>query len=265
MPHKPDQIPMRELERITGFPRATILFYIKEGLLPEPQKTARNMAYYDRRFVAGLKLIREMRERHNLSLPQMKQVLQREAGGVDVALLLDVRDRLFRKIAADPDQPGVTWAQLLAETGLDEATLRRLAAMHLVFPQPQAEEGGGEPLYHPDNVVIGRLFKRAAELGIPLETLAPVSENLAQIAGFEVEAFLQHVAQPMIRRGESADVIWASIQIGMDLAHSLVSLLHLHTLHRLILTTEWPEKIAGEVPAHLSHPHIQGGTFTQYV
>ena len=249
MPHDPDCIPMRDLERITGFPRATILFYIKEGLLPEPQKTARNMAYYDRRFVDGLKLIREMKERHNLSLQQTKQVLQHGIGGMDIALLMDVRDRLFRKIAADPDQPGVTWEKLRAETGLDETTLQRLAAMNLVFSQPGG--GEGEPLYHHDNIVVGMLFKRAAELGIPLETLAPVSRNLTEIASFEVEAFLQHIAQPMLRRGESADVIWASIQIGMDLAHSLVSLLHLHTLYRLILSTEWPEKMAGEVPARL--------------
>ncbi len=249
--YDPDRIPMRELERVTGFPRATILFYIREGLLPEPQKTARNMAYYDRRFVDGLKLIREMRERHNLSLQQMKRMLQREAGGVDVALLLDVRDRLFRKIAASPDRPGITWEQLRNETGLDEATLRRLAAMNLVFPQPQPAGDKWETLYHHDNIVIGRLFKRAMELGIPLETLAPVADNLARIASFEVEAFLQHVVWPMLRREESADMIWAAIQLGIDLAHSLVSLLHLHTLYRLILTTRWPEKIADQVPAHL--------------
>jgi DNA-binding transcriptional MerR regulator len=253
MPHDPDRIPMRELERLTGFPRATILFYIKEGLLPEPKKTARNMAYYDRRFVEGLKLIRELRERHNLTLQQTKRVLQRDKGGVDVALLLDVRDRLFRQIASEADRPPVTWQQLLAETGLDEATLQRLAEMNLVFRHPSSPEEG-EALYHHDNIVIGRLLKRAIELGIPLEALAPVAGTLHRIATFEVDIFLRHVVQPMLQRGDSADLIWASVQVGMNLAHSLVSLLHLHTLYRLILDTPWPDPLADKAPIRPQPP-----------
>jgi DNA-binding transcriptional MerR regulator len=52
------RIPMRELEKLTNFTRATINFYIREGLLPFPQKSARNMAYYDDEFVQKLEKIR---------------------------------------------------------------------------------------------------------------------------------------------------------------------------------------------------------------
>ena len=36
---------MKELMEATGVTKATILHYVKEGLLPEPVKTGRNMAY----------------------------------------------------------------------------------------------------------------------------------------------------------------------------------------------------------------------------
>ena len=38
---------MRDLERATGVGRETIRFYIREGLLPEPERPGRNVAWYD--------------------------------------------------------------------------------------------------------------------------------------------------------------------------------------------------------------------------
>jgi hypothetical protein len=164
---------------------------------------------------------------------------------------LDVRDRIYRQLITEQDQPPVTWQQLQAETGLDAALLKKFEEMNLIFRYPDHDSSSTEPLYHRDNIVIGRLFKRAAEIGIPMETLVPAAENLRQIAEFEVNAFTEHVAQRMIKQGESADVIWATIQIGMDIAHSLVSLLHLHTLYRLIIDTRWPGEVAQKLMEQL--------------
>ena len=35
-----------DLERISGVPRSTIHYYVREGILPPPEKTSRTMAYY---------------------------------------------------------------------------------------------------------------------------------------------------------------------------------------------------------------------------
>ena len=40
-----------ELAEQSGVPAATIRHYVREGLLPEPVKTSRNMAYYPPEFV----------------------------------------------------------------------------------------------------------------------------------------------------------------------------------------------------------------------
>ena len=39
------------LEKATGVPRTTIHFYMREGLLPPPQKTGRSVGYYSDRHV----------------------------------------------------------------------------------------------------------------------------------------------------------------------------------------------------------------------
>ena len=42
---------MQDLERATGVGRETIRFYIREGLLPQPERPNRNVAWYDESFV----------------------------------------------------------------------------------------------------------------------------------------------------------------------------------------------------------------------
>lgn len=49
---------MRELEKRTGVGRETIRYYIREGLLPEPDRASRNSASYTDDHVARLKAIK---------------------------------------------------------------------------------------------------------------------------------------------------------------------------------------------------------------
>jgi AcrR family transcriptional regulator len=48
-----------DLERLTGFPRRTIHFYVQSGLLHPPLKTGKTMAYYDDQHLQKLQLIRK--------------------------------------------------------------------------------------------------------------------------------------------------------------------------------------------------------------
>jgi AcrR family transcriptional regulator len=53
---------MGELARESGVPRTTIHYYLREGLLHEPYRTGRTMAYYDRTHVDRLRRIRRIKE-----------------------------------------------------------------------------------------------------------------------------------------------------------------------------------------------------------
>jgi DNA-binding transcriptional MerR regulator len=66
---------MRELAAASGVPAATIKHYLREGLLPEPVKTSRNMAYYPPEFVERIKLIKQLQEERYLPLKAIKEVL----------------------------------------------------------------------------------------------------------------------------------------------------------------------------------------------
>lgn len=66
---------MRELASASGVPAPTIKHYLREGLLPEPVKTSRNMAYYPPEFVDRIKLIKQLQEERFLPLKAIKDLL----------------------------------------------------------------------------------------------------------------------------------------------------------------------------------------------
>jgi len=59
----PNWLRISELERLSGTPRATIHFYLREGLLHPPTKTGRTMAYYNTTHLQKLAYIQKSRQR----------------------------------------------------------------------------------------------------------------------------------------------------------------------------------------------------------
>ncbi|NPV58270.1 MAG: MerR family transcriptional regulator [Actinobacteria bacterium] len=65
-------ITISELERLTGIPKTTIRYYIREGLIAPHIKTGKTMAYYTEEEVKRLKLIRKLREKERLPVRFIK-------------------------------------------------------------------------------------------------------------------------------------------------------------------------------------------------
>ena len=68
-----------ELSQTSEIPVATIKFYIREGLLPAGQRTAKNQAEYGPAHVERLALIRALREAGGLSIEVIARVLHAAA------------------------------------------------------------------------------------------------------------------------------------------------------------------------------------------
>ncbi len=119
---------MRELERRSGVGRETIRFYIREGLLPEPARAARNSASYSEAHVARLGLIKRLQEERFLPLAVIRGLLDGDEAahwfepqafpGLDAVL----RERI------DHDAPRVAGAALVAGGGVTQETLDEAAA-----------------------------------------------------------------------------------------------------------------------------------------
>lgn len=69
------QLKIAELERLSGIPRHTIHRYIRGGLLPEPVRTGKTMAYYDSSHLERLKEIKEIKGASKLPISYLKKAM----------------------------------------------------------------------------------------------------------------------------------------------------------------------------------------------
>jgi AcrR family transcriptional regulator len=93
---------IRDLEQVTGVPRTTIHYYLRQGLLPRPQKTAASRSLYTDEHVKILKNIAELKgEGH--SLLEIESELQPhvdQANEVTVDLVAQEHKRTHNRILA---------------------------------------------------------------------------------------------------------------------------------------------------------------------
>lgn len=65
-----------DLAQISGLPRSTIHYYLREKLLPPPVKTGKTMAYYDQGHVEQLKKIQQLRKEQGLPINFIKDEIR---------------------------------------------------------------------------------------------------------------------------------------------------------------------------------------------
>ena len=134
-----DLLRMRELAQEAGVPAATIKHYLREGLLPEPIKTAPNMAYYPRESVERVKLIKQLQEERFLPLKVIKEILEQgeqEGEGADrLRALIDLEDRVLERVMSGQEAKEMTERQVLEAYDLPVEVLDRLARLEILTPR----------------------------------------------------------------------------------------------------------------------------------
>lgn len=120
---------MRDLERLTGVGRETIRYYIREGLLPEPERPRRNTAWYDAAFVERVRLIRELQQKRFLPLHVIKAIVAGDAPPPrdEVRTLLELDGKLFPAVENVPAHPPETVTAAAKRTGLKAAEILAMA------------------------------------------------------------------------------------------------------------------------------------------
>jgi predicted DNA-binding transcriptional regulator AlpA len=125
---------MQDLERATGVGRETIRFYIREGLLPQPDRPSRNVAWYDPSFVERLALIKELQQKRFLPLQVIKAIVGNDAEPPrdEVMALLVLDGKLFPAVGGGAEMPAKRLTEVARRTGLKGSEIRQLAATGLV-------------------------------------------------------------------------------------------------------------------------------------
>jgi DNA-binding transcriptional MerR regulator len=135
-----------ELAERAEVPVATVRHYLREGLLPEPVKTSRNMAYYPPEFVERIRLIKQLQEERFMPLRVIRDLLERENAEPErLRAMIELEDKILDR-ALVGERERVAAGEVEARYELPREVLDRLAEVGVLSP-----DGDG---YSPSDVRI---------------------------------------------------------------------------------------------------------------
>jgi DNA-binding transcriptional MerR regulator len=231
---------MKELESRTGVNREAIRYYIREGLLPQPQKPKRNVAEYQTEHVERTLLIKRLQDEHFLPLKVVKKVIDEvartaTAGTLSQPALAELLPALIKDTA---DNQSRSVEDLIASTGMsreDIAVMAEIAAITI----------GEDDQVSARDAEIVRIWAAAQTMGFTVERgydtafLRNYVSLAQQWADLEAEHFLK-AFQDVSEDVTSEDAAAALGVRGIDISNRLVSLMHTNALLTKIgeLTTD---------------------------
>jgi DNA-binding transcriptional MerR regulator len=207
---------MKELAEASGVSAGTIKHYLREGLLPEPVKTSRNMAYYPPEFVERIRLIKQLQEERFMPLRVIKSMLDEDPERARA--LVELEDRILERALAG-EQPRVSAAELRRRCEIPQEVLDRLAELGILTPT-----GRG---YGPRDVeiveAIGRFRAGGYDerIGFTVYDTLRYKRALEELVKDEVQILLERLAGEM-----DPDRAVELIAAGTEPLNDLIAALH---------------------------------------
>jgi DNA-binding transcriptional MerR regulator len=146
---------MKELCEATGLPKSTLLFYVDQGLLPQPVKTSPNMAFYATECVERVALIRQLQSGQRFSLAKIKSILKARDEGDDITPLLMLNQVIF----GDQEEQLMTLDEFCALSGLSPEKVAELEKAQLLLPL----SGQG---YDSHDLAMAQVLEARASMGL---------------------------------------------------------------------------------------------------
>lgn len=203
-PDRSELLRMGELAEAAGVPAATIKHYLREGLLPEPIKTAPNMAYYPRDFVERVRLIKQLQEERFLPLKVIREVLEQgeeQGEGADrLRALIDLEDRVLERVMSGHESKGMTEKQVLGAYDVPKEVLGRLEQLEILTPSVSK---AGNKRFGPEDVqvieAIGRMRSSgySEQLGFTVYDVLIYKRHLEQLVHEEIGVMMERLVGEM--------------------------------------------------------------------
>lgn len=173
----PRGLRMRELESLTGESRATILYWISQGILPPPYKTSRNMAWYDFRYPRLIEAIRTFQRDHNSTIAELRTLVETRGGPF---ALLDLQENFRNFLLGFPGRRRFDREEFLQMTGMTEARLEEMQDRDLLLP---VEEG----FFDENDVHAALKIRELQNDGWSMDDLTFYPREAIRFAALEVE------------------------------------------------------------------------------
>ncbi|MBU0996308.1 MAG: MerR family transcriptional regulator [Proteobacteria bacterium] len=230
---------MKELCEQTDVTSGTIRYYIKQGLLPEPHKPHKNMAYYEQGYVDKIKLIKDLQEKHYLPLNVIKMILDEkgydEAGVKDWLRQVDTASWFETQIENNGTQV-MTREELLQFTGIDPVDFDAAVSYNMLIPDKNGQ-------FDKENIKTALLASEFRRIGLTeargftIEFLALHYNLLEFVVKKEVDIFARNI----IDYNLGSDEVLELSEKALEVLYKISPIMHRHFIKKLfgeILTHE---------------------------
>lgn len=168
---------MREIVERTGENKSTILHYIHLGLLPEPLRTSKNMAYYPESYVELINIIRTLQSRYFLPLHAIKRILDIVGPNPSIERAFQIYDFFYKKEYSASENPDRIYNRkgFLREVGLTEGELAHLEKIKMLVPFEK-------DVYNSDDLAVAKSLMAIKRRHISLQGIEFLPELVGQLA-----------------------------------------------------------------------------------
>jgi len=147
---------MKELSQLSDTPKSTILYYIKEGLLPEPRKVKANLSLYDETYVERIRFIKYLQINLGASIEQIKDLIKKDSFDFSEAFKATIET--IEMLTSPANDAEYDENRLCLSSGLDCDDLDRYVSM-------------------------GAISKRGGHFGVKEMEIADILKRLENIEG----------------------------------------------------------------------------------
>jgi DNA-binding transcriptional MerR regulator len=169
-----------ELAKAAEVSASTIHYYMQQGLLTPPIKTARNMAYYDPRCVQEIRLIQELQAKQYLPLSLIKLILHAKQEGQSAEHLLEMQssmEEIFQPLGNGAGSRNLTLDELVSASSLPGLEITALEAKGLIEPH-KTDQG---LRYDDTDLRLAQLFKKLSGFGLKPDDLDIYREYIKMV------------------------------------------------------------------------------------
>jgi DNA-binding transcriptional MerR regulator len=208
---------MSELAERSGVSAGTIKHYLREGLLPEPVKTSRNMAYYPPEFIERIRLIKRLQEQRFMPLRLIKGVIDEDPDRAHA--MVELEDRILERAAAASERGRASRAEVRKRYEIPAQVLDRLEEIGVLSPNSRG--------YDDDDVAIIEAISRFRaggydeQLGFTVYDTLRYREALEPLVAEEVRTLLDRLVGEV-----DADRAVQIISAGAEPLRELIGAMH---------------------------------------
>ena len=192
---------MKKLMEETGESKSTILFYVKEGLLPEPEKPKTNLHLYDESCINIIKFIKYLQNQLSYTIAQIQAIFKESnfSFSDDFSMML----RSLEMMAGSPNTKWYSDDSFLRLSQLNQDELNDYLKKGWLFRQKDG--------FSDKELKLVSIFKRAEELGLNDKLFDNYVKSAKMLAEIEYLLGSELLESDKSRNNEHYELLFDSI------------------------------------------------------